>query len=131
MQRNKLKTKKQAYGCNITKVQLQRLITVACIYYSLVYHLVKLKKKKQYGLSHPVFSVSSVCCSSLAFSLTSDPSFCSFSTSCCTWSRVACNSPTCDSNFFQSKLKHQINLYKNNQDKYILKKLSPVSGNQH
>lgn len=56
-------------------------------------------------LSHPAFSVSNERCSSLAFRFTSDPSFCSFCTSCCTWSRVVCNSPTCDSNFCQINIK--------------------------
>lgn len=55
------------------------------------------------SLCHPAISVSSERCSSLAFRFISDPSFCSFCTSCCTWSRVACTSPTCVSNFCQIK----------------------------
>lgn len=66
----------------------------------------------QSSFSHPAFSDSTECCSSFTFRFTSVPSFCSFCTSCCAWSRAVFNSPTCDSNCYQIMVKHKISVYK-------------------
>lgn len=66
----------------------------------------------QSSFSHPAFSDSTECCSSFTFRFTSVPSFCSFCTSCCAWSRAVFNSPTCDSNCYQIKVKHKISVCK-------------------